>query len=175
MGRGQAYLFAGLDHGSETPEQSLEPHEERGIIVTRLAKGFCFDYNSLREPTKRAGRRFVTLAPDDAVVCAKALDRSLVVIATDTGKVLAFPVEQVPVLQGPGQGVKMIKLAEGAHVVGMAILGPDEALRVVPKRGKEKTVRAAALPKANRATAGKGLFSGIREVERRGSDKDRSS
>jgi DNA gyrase/topoisomerase IV subunit A len=154
------------------PIQSQQPG---GILVTRLGQGFRFDYTMLREITKRIGRRLVNLKQDDEVVAVKSVDGELVAIGVDSGVVLVFPVEQVPVLTGPAQGVRMIRLASAGRVVALETVNVDDTLRVKTKRGKDRrfTVREISLGK--RDTKGKPVgdprVTGIVQMERSRTDK----
>jgi DNA gyrase/topoisomerase IV subunit A len=89
-----------------------------------------------------------------------------IAVAADSGHVLVFLVDQVPVLTGPAAGVRMIKLQTGAVVVGLEMLGVDDSLRIQPASGKEKLLGPSDLPTANRATKGKRVSRGILTMER---------
>jgi DNA gyrase/topoisomerase IV subunit A len=156
---------------SEEPQPSLAqtPSEfvpTQGILVTRLGKGFRFDYDLLKEPTKRGGRKLVNLGSEDDVVSVIPVQRETVAVGADSGHVLAFAVDQVPVLAGPAGGVRMMKLQEEAVVVGLDVLSRDDSLRIQPVTGKEKILGPSDLPTANRATKGKRVCRGILMMER---------
>lgn len=152
-----------------SPVQTQDgPTLTQGILVTRLGKGFRFDYGLLRETTKRGGRRLVNLGSGDEVISVRPVQAEAVAIGSDAGHVLVFPVEQVPVLAGPAGGVRMIKLQEGAVVVAIEMLAPDDSLRLLPASGKEKMLAPSELPAANRATRGKRLCRDLVEMERTG-------
>ena len=168
----QQSLFNGLDKPaapalSETEAETPPvPQPERGILITRDGKGFRFECEVLTEITKRIGRRMANLAKDDEVVTVKPVDGDLVAVASKGGKILLFDAEQAAILSGPGQGVRMIKLTPGDRVVSMEVVSRDHALRIVSKRGKEKTVKVEEIQQANRATQGKSQASGIKSMER---------
>lgn len=163
----QATLFNGFEEPravAHMPESEAGPAQ--GILITRAGKGFRFDYEVLAEPTKRSGRKMVHLAEGDQAVTVKPVERELVAVASGDGKVLLFDTEQVSILSGPGQGVRMIKLTAGANVVSMETVSPDDTLRIVPKRGKDKIFEVGEIPRANRATQGKKLAPGIKTMVR---------
>ncbi len=174
----QPSLFNGLDEPQppavteSAAAVPLKPLPQTGILITRGGKGFRFEYNVLTEITKRNGRRMVNLGKGDEVVTVKPVEGDLVAVASKEGKVLLFDLESVPVMSGPAQGVRMMKLTKGAHVVAMETVTIEETLRIVPKRGKYETVKVSDIPQANRATQGKnlpevkGLAHGIRGMER---------
>jgi len=148
---------------SDTAEPEV-PKVSRGILVTRQGQGFRFAYDILREPTKRIGRKFVNLKGDDQIVTVKPEDGVLIAVASSSGKLLVFPVDQVPILTGPGQGVRFIKLASGSEVVALEVLTREEKLRIQPKKGKEQVLAVEDIPMGNRATQGKTNFPGILDV-----------
>ena len=132
----QYSLFASPDQDrTDSPDEPASaPVPVRGVLITRQGKGFRFDYGILREPTKRSGRKLVSLAQTDEVVAAIPEDAELVAIAVDSGKMLAFPVDQVPVLAGPGQGVRMIKVSPESQVVGLELINIGDSLQIQFKR-----------------------------------------
>ncbi len=151
---------------SESEERSSEVCPTYAMVVTRLGKGFRFGRDMLREPSKRGGRKLVSLAEGDEVVAVKPQDGDILVVAADTGKMLAFPADQVSVFSGPGQGVRIITLAEGACVVAFEFVTVDDGLRIQPKSGKEALLKVAEVPSAGRGTQGKSVFPGIAAMDR---------
>ncbi|MFH0822833.1 MAG: DNA gyrase C-terminal beta-propeller domain-containing protein, partial [Pseudomonadota bacterium] len=135
-----------------------------GILITRHGKGFRFDYSILREPAKRVGRRLANLSEGDEVLAVKPADGDIVVVLSDSGRLPAFPVYQVPVLSGAGQGVRMIKLSQGGSVKEMVILRHEDRLLVKYGKSREKVLRARDIPLVVRGAQGKDLFPGIREI-----------
>jgi DNA gyrase/topoisomerase IV subunit A len=77
---------------------------------------------------------------------------------------LAFPVDQVPVLAGPGQGVRMIKVSPGSQVVGLALINVGDSLQIQIKGGEERILKAADIPRANRSTQGKKVGESIATI-----------
>ena len=132
--------------------------------MTRLGKGFRFDYTILQEVTKRIGRRLVNLEGEDEVITVKPEDGELMAVAIDNGNILAFPVDQVPVLAGPARGVRMMKVPSGSQVIAVEFVNAGDYLRIKPKKGKDKRVPVKEIPIRNRATAGKSICAGILEV-----------
>ena len=164
-GEEQFDLFAASEEGREPPSQAAIAHPSRGFLVTRDGKGFRFDFSILREPSKRGGRKLVNLVRDDEVVTVRPETGTLLAVASNAGKVLVFPVEQVPVLTGTGQGVRLITLKSGASLVAAETVDQGDTLQFRPTQGNEKTLSVDAIPQANRATQGKELFRGIDSME----------
>ncbi len=160
----QADLF---DPSVSIPETTVIPDAStpsRGLVMTRLGKGFRFDYTILREVTKRIGRRLVNLEGADEVITVKPEDGELIAVVIDNGNILAFPVDQVPVLAGPARGVRMMKVPSGSGVIAAEFVNTGDCLEIKPKKGKDKRVPVKDIPVRNRATAGKSICAGILEV-----------
>jgi DNA gyrase/topoisomerase IV subunit A len=145
----------------------------RGILVTRRGQGFRFDYEILGEATKRIGRKFANLKGDDQVVAVRPEDGEMIAVASNSGNLLVFAVDQVPVLTGPGQGVRFIKLTSGSEVVAWEVVSRQDNLRIEPKKGKQQTLMVEDIPTANRATRGKPLWKGIVSMEKVGAEVGR--
>jgi DNA gyrase/topoisomerase IV subunit A len=139
---------------------------DRGVLMTRSGKGFRFEYEILREPSKRMGRKLVNLRGKDETIAVIPEDGALMAVASDSGNILVFPIDQIPILSGPAQGVRMIKLKPGTLVVGFENVDEADRVEVKPKRGKLKSFSLKKLPIANRAGQGKNYCSGIVSMER---------
>ena len=75
-----------------------------GMMITKTAKGFRFALDSLREPTKRMGRKIVNLEAGDEVVAVRVTDSEYVLVAESEGHVLMFRLDKRPLCQGlPGE------------------------------------------------------------------------
>ena len=162
----QADLFAFTVNESGPEKVSSVSGPVRGIVVTRLGRGFRFGYDLIREPSKRGGRKIVTLREGDETVCVKPEEGKLIAVYSDIGNILIFPVDQAPVLGGPGQGVLMIRLRQGSLVVSLDSVDPDDKLLILPKKGREKTVSVGNIPAMNRGGQGRKLCDGLAEVQR---------
>lgn len=138
----------------------------RGILLTRGGKGFRFDYGMLREPSKRGGRRLVHLGGGDEVITVKPEDGELVAVAAQDGNILVFPADQVPILTGAGQGVRLIKLKKDSSAVGLVVAGQDARLKLITKGGRDRILSVAKMAQSNRAGQGKNYCSGIIAMER---------
>jgi DNA gyrase/topoisomerase IV subunit A len=162
----QCDLFQVSEETCQPQPSTIGDVPGRGVLVTREGKGFRFEFGILREPSKRAGRRLVNLVGEDEIVAVKPEDGTLLAVASSSGKVLVFPIEQVPTLSGPGQGVRIISLKSGESVVSAEVVSQGDMLLFRPSQGKEKTLRVESIPHANRATQGKEVFRGIDHMER---------
>jgi DNA gyrase subunit A len=112
----------------------------------------------------KAGRRFVRLGEKDIVVMAsvpEAGDES-VLLVSDDGHVIHFPIEQVAELAGVGKGVRGIKLAGKSRCLGGRVVSSGrDVVSVENTNGNMVDVRASKYTVTSRG--GKGY-----EVIRRG-------
>lgn len=164
--RDQLDMFSVSEDATSLGDQPMGAGPHSAILVTRTGKGFGFDYELLRETSKRGGRKLATLKAGDETLTVIPVEGKLVVVAADSGNVVVFPVDQVPLLSGPGQGVRLMKLREGSEVVSLHTADPGDELLIRQKNGKEKTVTLHKIPLANRGGLGKKLCAGITVVER---------
>ncbi|MDQ7781393.1 MAG: DNA topoisomerase (ATP-hydrolyzing) [Desulfomonilaceae bacterium] len=162
----QFEMFHVPERTQEQPEVNLPTGPNHGVVVTRSGKGFRFDYEILREPTKRMGRKLVNLRGDDETLGVIPETGTLMATASTSGHLLVFPLEQIPVLSGPAQGVRIIKLKPGSSAVAFETGNPEDKLAVKPKKGKLKVMSMGGIPQANRAGQGKAYCSGIVSMER---------
>src|SRR5205807_3306631 len=69
------------------------------------------------------GRKFCRLAPGDRVVFVDLVrDATTMFLATANARIIHFAVREVPVLSGPGKGVRGIRAAPDDQVLGAALL-----------------------------------------------------
>ena len=89
----------------------------------READVLRFPLQPHREVSQRTGRKFCRLAKGDEVVSVvlPLPDQPFAALASSGGRVIAFPVEQVNILSGPGKGVRGIKLQPRDRVVTLAL------------------------------------------------------
>ncbi|HUM01529.1 MAG TPA: DNA topoisomerase (ATP-hydrolyzing) [Thermoanaerobaculia bacterium] len=128
---------------------SLDPRitpEKNVVALAATRRGFVFRFSidPLREPTTRAGRRYGKPSADDEIVFVGVSGRKdVVALASEQGRAILFPAEEVPLLAGPGKGVIGLKLAAGDRVVGAALFGSDEKRAVLVlenSKGTEHTI-----------------------------------
>jgi DNA gyrase subunit A len=161
----QASLFQVEEVEPEFREK-VPPVVGRAILVTKSGQGFRFDYNQIQEPTKRMGRRLVLLKKDDEVLTVKPESGNLAVIAADSGRLLVFPLDQIPVLSGPGLGVRLMKLPPESRVIALETARSEDSVRIFRKRGKEKIINLQEIVLGQRASVGKENFPGMIGMER---------
>ncbi|WP_013626467.1 DNA gyrase/topoisomerase IV subunit A [Rubinisphaera brasiliensis] len=109
------------------------------LIATEMGQVMAISFSSFRPPSTKVGRKYCRLAKGDKVVFVDLIrEHYTMFLATEQARVIHFELAEVPLLAGPGRGVKGIKLAEGDSVLGGVLLGrPSDTLRVVNENGKQ--------------------------------------
>ncbi|QDT14918.1 DNA gyrase/topoisomerase IV subunit A [Alienimonas californiensis] len=127
--------FTPLDFEVEgTP--SLAPHL---FVATEQGQVSRVGLSSFRDVSTRGGRKFLRLTGDDRVIHVERVDGAeSVFLATKKARVLHFKVDSVPVLAGPGKGVKGIDLEKSDAVLGAQLCRrPSDVLHVLNVNEKE--------------------------------------
>ncbi len=137
-----------------------------GVLITKKAKGFRFDLESLKEPTKRLGRKLVNLEADDEVVAVKNAEAQFALVAESEGHILMFRLDQVPIMSGPARGVVSMKIREQAHVVGLEVVGKDDSIRLIQANGETNVIPVGEIRVSARGGRGKKVSTGIVGIER---------
>ncbi len=107
-------------------ENATEPLPPFALAVTKTGLCTRFSLRSHREPSTRAGRKFMRLGGtpgqggDEIVHVELCRGDEKLACATTDGHALVCMVDEVPILSGAGKGVKLIKLEDEAKE---AVLG----------------------------------------------------
>ncbi|MCB9709045.1 MAG: DNA topoisomerase 4 subunit A [Myxococcales bacterium] len=147
----------------EVPEAQpgAEPEPPLAIAVSQMGLAMRFSLRNHRDPSTRAGRRYCRLNPADEMVYVGVVqgDSACVATASYAGRALICAVSDVPVLGGPGKGVKLIKLVNEDRVAGAQILASDrDALIAVHESGKQYRISAGKYEVVSRAGKGHAMF-----------------
>ena len=136
--------------GTETPEAPF------AVAVTKQGMCMRFSLRAHRDPSTRAGRKYMRPAAGDEVVFVGFCeDDDHLACATAEGRALICEASEVSVLSGPGKGVMLIKLSKDDVVVGANVLGePDDALVVESEGGKQFEVTTKKYEVVSRAGKG---------------------
>ncbi|MBL4883643.1 MAG: DNA topoisomerase, partial [Planctomycetaceae bacterium] len=120
--------------GGESPTPYL-------LTATEFGQVLAVSFSAFRQPSTKSGRKFCRLASGDRVVFAQLIgDEETMFLATKKARVVHFSLEDVPLLAGPGRGVKGIKLEKNDQTIGAVLLGrPSDCLKVVNANGKQLT------------------------------------
>nr|BAL54993.1 DNA gyrase subunit A [uncultured Planctomycetota bacterium] len=127
------------------PPANGEPPGPYIVIVTMHGQVLRLPFGLYLEESTARGRTYVRLAEGDRALYVGLVrnERSLILVASD-GHVLHFPIDQVPILSGPGKGVIGMRLEEGAHcLAALLVKGPEDQLKVETSGGREIVVTGA--------------------------------
>ena len=115
---------------------ALAPHL---FVATALGQVSRVGLSGFRDPSTRGGRKYLRLADGDEVVHVERVDGAgSVFLATKKARVLHFKMSSVPVLAGPGKGVKGIDLAAGDAVLGAQLCRrPGDVLHAINVNDKQ--------------------------------------
>jgi DNA gyrase subunit A len=116
-----------LDERFTPPDQAQTNGEPPGpylLVVTAQGQTLRTPLGPFRTASNKLGRRYVRLNDGDRVVMATVLhgDEDTIYLASASGHVIHFRVEEINVLAGVGKGVMGIKLAEGDTCLGGALM-----------------------------------------------------
>jgi DNA gyrase subunit A len=130
--------------------------QEGESYLVATARGFGFRFTPDFSETTRAGRKVARTSEGDAVVTVSAIRGKQVVCAAARGKMLRFPVAEVPELSGAGKGVYLMRPGgEDDRIVGALAPGKGADVIVVTVEGSERKLAVEDVPEGKRA--GKGL------------------
>jgi DNA gyrase subunit A len=88
------------------------------LYLLATAQGMGFQFRPNFEETTRSGRKVARLGDDDDVVSVEPITGGRAVCVSAAGRMLAFPVEDVNELTGPGRGVILMRLDDEDRLVG---------------------------------------------------------
>ncbi len=135
------------------------PADAHLVAVTRGGLAMRFSLESHSDVSTRNGRLFAKVADGDTVLGVKVVRGDVLLsVASQAGRALTCRVDEVPVLQGPGKGVQVLKLGEGDKLIGFAV---GEPLKVETDKGGTHELGSA--PSEVTARGGRG-----REVLKKG-------
>lgn len=164
--RDQPSLFLD-DETQNSQRDSVDSKKDLiGILITQKAKGFRFDFEALREPTKRIGRKIVNLDSGDEVLTVKTTEAEFALVAESEGHVLLFRLDKVPIMTGPARGVIFMKIRDQAEVVGLETIAREDSIRFIQNDQDTKVVQASKIQLSTRGGRGKKLCSRMVGIER---------
>jgi DNA gyrase subunit A len=118
----------------------LKPKEENLIAVTRHGMGMQFALAPHAEPSTRAGRKFAKLGEGDEIVGVRPVgEKSLLLVGTAGSNVLLCSAAEVNLLQNPGKGVTVIKIAPDDRVLAFDV-GEKKTVQLRFETGKGKEI-----------------------------------
>jgi DNA gyrase subunit A len=102
------------------------------LVVTARGQVLRFNFSAFRTPSTRSGRRYCRLNAGDHVAYAGLVTsgKTLFVVSQDA-RLVHFAIDDVPVLAGPGKGVRGIRLDLDDRVLGARqLVRPGDSLRI---------------------------------------------
>jgi len=102
--------------GEDSPEPFLMVATARGQVLRIPLSPF-------RAASTKVGRKYCRLAPGDKVVFVDLVREATTMFLASAGaRIIHFAVTDVPVLSGPGKGVRGMRVAPDDQVLGAALL-----------------------------------------------------
>lgn len=108
------------------------------LVATRMGQVMLIPFEAFRSPSTKAGRKYCRLNKADQVVYANLVrDAETVFLASRKARIIHFRIDEIPVLNGAGKGVRGLKLEAGDQLLGVTQLGrPSDCLRVKNENDK---------------------------------------
>lgn len=141
-------------------EGAAEPESPFAIAVTKQGLSLRLSLRGHRDPSTRAGRRYVRLAEGDEVVYVGVLEKKDAIAAVaSSGHAIVCKANDVSVLAGVGKGVQLMKLDAKDVVVGATILrAHDDVLMAIKDGGAEYRITLRKYDLVTRGGKGHVLF-----------------
>jgi DNA gyrase subunit A len=141
-------------------EGAAEPAGPFIVAVTKTGMSMRGSLRPHREPSTRAGRRFMRLEQGDEVVFVGLQpQRSHIACVSLAGRALICDANEVALLAGAGKGVRLIKLEDDDSVVGAQLLiGKHDTLIAEKESGTELKVSLDKYKPVSRGGKGHALF-----------------
>ncbi|HJY79611.1 MAG TPA: DNA topoisomerase IV subunit A, partial [Candidatus Binatia bacterium] len=118
----QGELFP--DANEENEQAESQPQTEGPLYLLATAQGMGFRFRPNLEETTRSGRKVARLSDDDEVISVEPVNSGRAVCVSAAGKMLAFAVEDVSELSGPGRGVILMRLDDNDRLIGAVTSSP---------------------------------------------------
>jgi len=145
-----------LPGAGRAPRSNGKPPQVHALAVSSSGYALRFSLDPFAEASTRSGRKFARLKPGEEIVGVYTIrGTENAVVATQSGRVLLFPVREVNFLSGAGRGVLGIKLSGKDRVLGVAVSREKkEGLRVYTTGGRKIDVTPRAYRVASRGGKG---------------------
>jgi len=134
----------------------IELTEEALTVLVATANGYGFRATPDLTETTRAGRRLARVGDGDEIVSIDVVSGPVAIVATARGKMVRFPLDEVPELAGPGRGVILMKpdTKDDDRIIGALALGKKDKFLAVTSEGSEREVGVGEVPLGKRAQKG---------------------
>ncbi len=172
--RGRVYWIAGSQALKGSLVSFKEPEEKivgafvrsgmDGRILLATEKGYVKKIPLVDFEYKSQGMQIIRFSEEDRVVkVVQAPEEGDILLFTYKGRVLRFPVAEVPPATVGSKGVQGIKLEKEDRVVGIRALKDAEHLLAITEEGGIKKVSLQEIPQRSRYTKGVEVLGSKRE------------
>jgi DNA gyrase subunit A len=159
----------GAEQGELFPsKEGQEPQTDGPLYLLATAQGMGFRFRPHLEETTRNGRKVTRLSDADEVVSVEPVTSGRAVCVSKAGKMLAFAVEDISELSGPGRGVILMRLDKDDRLIGTVTTSPGQGVVVTNTDGNEREVRLKEIPLGHRAGKGQRVVKRMTLVSVRG-------
>ena len=132
---------------------STEQIDKKLVFVTKegLVKRTCVsEFESIRQ----TGKICITLKESDELISVKLTDDdSLIVLGSDSGRMVVFDEKEVRTMGRTASGVRGINL-DGASCIGAAVASPEDNILIVTENGYGKKTRLSEYRQTKRGSKG---------------------
>jgi DNA gyrase subunit A len=144
----------GLFPGNEDRQADGQSQAEGPFYLLATAQGMGFRFHPNFEETTRNGRKVTRLSDDDEVVSVEPVNSGRAICVSAAGKMLAFAIEDVAELSGPGRGVILMRLDDDDRLIGAVTSSPGQGVVVTNTDSNERGIRLKEIPLGHRAGKG---------------------
>jgi DNA gyrase subunit A len=140
MGDGVSIVMAISTDSRFTAEDDVEDDASTAphlLIATAQGQVMKVSLSTFRQTSTKVGRKYCRLRKGDRVVHVELIgEHETMFLASRMARIIHFDLEDVPILSGPGIGVKGIKMESADEVLGAKLLSrPSDTLRVTNSNG----------------------------------------
>ncbi len=140
--------------GNEDRQADGQSQAEGPFYLLATAQGMGFRFHPNFEETTRNGRKVTRLSDDDEVVSVEPVNSGRAICVSAAGKMLAFAIEDVAELSGPGRGVILMRLDDDDRLIGAVTSSPGQGVVVTNTDSNERGIRLKEIPLGHRAGKG---------------------
>lgn len=153
--KGQKGLFDRLREGAVESVYGEKIGEGTELlVVTENGMGFRFSGDTLGE-TNRNGRKLATVKGDDAIMEVLVVRRPMLFTLSSDGRGLLSDVKDISFLNGPGAGVRLMKLKPGSFLMGARNVGKKDKITLTYMSGRDDALKVAEMEKGARGSVGR--------------------
>ena len=122
------------------------------LVASDSGYGFRFSLSNLAE-TNKSGKRIIAIKEGEQMAGFALVRADKVFMATNIGKVLIIPLDQIGSLSGVGRGVKLMNVGKG-KLVGLLSANPTDKATLQFEDGGHRELNLSDIPIYNRGSMG---------------------